>query len=170
MKENYNDYHAFKKITQNTIILDFSKCKYLGEIHSILKEKFGLPQYYGENWDALWDLLRDVFSDDEEYLVEIYNLNKMNSALRNSCEKMLEVFEDLHNIIPNFKFTIVGDWCENNQIRFNRRKNLMVPDRIWYEADINYKSGYRDSKRILWSNDGLIFVTYDHYRTYCEII
>ena len=46
----------------------------------------------------------------------------------------------------------------------------MAPDRIWYEADINYKSGYRDSKRILWSNDGLIFVTYDHYRTYCEII
>ena len=53
----------------------------------------------------------------------------------------------------------------------NRKGQLpMAPDRIWYEADINYKSGYRDSKRILWSNDGLIFVTYDHYRTYCEII
>ncbi len=44
------------------------------------------------------------------------------------------------------------------------------PRRIWYEADINYKSGYRDLKRILWSNDGLIFVTYDHYKTFYEII
>lgn len=53
----------------------------------------------------------------------------------------------------------------------NRKGQLpMSPNRIWYEADINYKSGYRNSQRILWSNDGLIFMTYDHYRTYCEII
>ncbi|MBR2013146.1 MAG: phage head morphogenesis protein [Clostridia bacterium] len=42
--------------------------------------------------------------------------------------------------------------------------------RIWYEADINYKTGRRNSQRILWSNDGLIFVTYDHYLTFYEII
>ncbi|MBQ8868150.1 MAG: phage head morphogenesis protein [Oscillospiraceae bacterium] len=42
--------------------------------------------------------------------------------------------------------------------------------RIWYEADINYKTGQRNSQRILWSNDGLIFVTYDHYQTFYEII
>ena len=41
---NYNDYNAFKEITENPIILDFSKCKYLGEIHLMLKEKFGLPE------------------------------------------------------------------------------------------------------------------------------
>ena len=43
-------------------------------------------------------------------------------------------------------------------------------DRIWYEADINYKSGKRNSQRILWSNDGLVFVTYDHYKTFFEIV
>ena len=44
--------------------------------------------------------------------------------------------------------------------------------RIWYEADINYDSkiGYRGTDRILFSNDGLIFVTYDHYHTFKEII
>ena len=42
-------------------------------------------------------------------------------------------------------------------------------NRIWYEADINYISGYRNGERILFSNDGLIFVTYDHYETFCEI-
>ena len=45
---NYNDYHAFKEITENPIILDFSKCKYLGEIHLMLKEKFGLPNITGK--------------------------------------------------------------------------------------------------------------------------
>jgi len=45
-----------------------------------------------------------------------------------------------------------------------------APGRIWYEADINYTSGKRNKERILYSNDGLIFVTYDHYRTFIEII
>lgn len=42
--------------------------------------------------------------------------------------------------------------------------------RQWFEADLDYKRGKRNSKRILWSNDGLIFVTYDHYITFIEIL
>lgn len=42
--------------------------------------------------------------------------------------------------------------------------------RIWYEADINYYFGKRNKHRIIWSNDGLIFVTYDHYLTFIEIV
>ena len=44
------------------------------------------------------------------------------------------------------------------------------PGRIWYEADVNYTSGKRNKQRIVFSNDGLIFVTYDHYHTFHEII
>ena len=45
-----------------------------------------------------------------------------------------------------------------------------APGRKWFEADINYKGGYRQSDRLLFSNDGLIFVSYDHYKTYYEMI
>ena len=45
-----------------------------------------------------------------------------------------------------------------------------IPGRIWYEADINYYSGRRNGHGLLWSNDGLLFVTYDHYETFLEII
>lgn len=45
-----------------------------------------------------------------------------------------------------------------------------VSRRIWYEADINYEGGYRNRQRILYSNDGLVFVTYDHYQTFYEIV
>ena len=58
--------NAFKPIDDNPIILDFSACKYLGEVHKILKSKFGLPEYYGENWDALWDCLRYLWSDGKK--------------------------------------------------------------------------------------------------------
>lgn len=52
-------------------------------------------------------------------------------------------------------------------------KNNHLPQksgRIWYEADINYTPGRRNRHRVVWSNDGLIFVTYDHYETFYEIV
>ena len=43
------------------------------------------------------------------------------------------------------------------------------PGRVWYEADINYGGGKRNRQRIVYSNDGLMFATYDHYQTFYEI-
>ena len=65
--------NAFKPIEENPIILDFTGCKYLGEIHLILKTKFGLPEYYGENWDALWDCMHGLFYQRGNFSVTIYS-------------------------------------------------------------------------------------------------
>lgn len=54
-----------------------------------------------------------------------------------------------------------------------RNDNGHLPEssgRIWFEADINYIAGRRGTERILYSNDGLIFVTRDHYHTFTEIV
>lgn len=45
-----------------------------------------------------------------------------------------------------------------------------ISGRVCYEADINYYSGRRNDHRLLWSNDGLRFVTYNHYEIFLEII
>ena len=56
-------------------------------------------------------------------------------------------------------------------VYFNRNGHLpSSAGRIWYEADINYSGGFRGADRILYSNDGLIFVTYDHYESFVEIV
>ena len=44
------------------------------------------------------------------------------------------------------------------------------PGRIWYEADINFDGYKRNRDRILFSNDGHIFITYDHYHTFFELV
>ena len=41
--------------------------------------------------------------------------------------------------------------------------------RKYYECDIGYRGGTRNAKRILYSNDGLVFYTEDHYETFEEI-
>lgn len=107
-RRNYikNDIDRFtlKEITESPIVLDFLKCKYLGEIHLLLKQKFGFHDYYGENWDALWDLMRDVFSDDQKYIVELHSFNSLNAELKNECKKMLRIFDRVNKFYPNFSY------------------------------------------------------------------
>lgn len=48
----------------------------------------------------------------------------------------------------------------------------MLPEedgRTFWECDIDYDGGFRNSKRIVYSNDGLIFYTEDHYVTFEQI-
>lgn len=54
---------------------------------------------------------------------------------------------------------------------FGNKKDKLpsAPGRIWYECDVDYKSGYRNNYRIVYSNDGLMFRTNDHYKTFIEI-
>ena len=70
---------------------------------------------------------------------------------------------NLHEVAPDKM--IGGDIYEN------RNGHLPIAEgRIWYEADINYTVGYRRRHRILYSNDGLVFVSYDHYETFWEVV
>lgn len=47
-----------------------------------------------------------------------------------------------------------------------------LPDkegRKYFECDIDYEGGYRGAKRLVYSNDGLIFYTEDHYNTFEQL-
>ena len=52
--------------------------------------------------------------------------------------------------------------------KFGNREGLLPKKdgRVYYECDIDYKNGSRNAKRIVFSNDGLIYYTEDHYETY----
>jgi hypothetical protein len=72
------------------------------------------------------------------------------------------ILMNLHQVTD--KGVIGGDIYRNKD-----GKLPSVDGRIWYEADMNYTGGIRNRSRILYSNDGLVFVTYDHYFTFNQI-
>lgn len=39
----------------------------------------------------------------------------------------------------------------------------------WYECDIDYEGGYRGPERLVYSDNGMIFYTPDHYESYARI-
>jgi len=51
---------------------------------------------------------------------------------------------------------------------FGNREGLLpeTRDRQYYECDVNFDGGYRGSERIVFSNDGLIYYTGDHYESF----
>lgn len=52
----------------------------------------------------------------------------------------------------------------------NREKLLPIKEgRKYYEADVNYDGGYRGAERLVYSNDGLIFYTQDHYESFEQL-
>ena len=55
--------------------------------------------------------------------------------------------------------------------RFSNRERTLpnAPGRTWFECDIDYVRGNRNGKRLVYSNDGLIFYTDDHYNTFEQL-
>ena len=58
--------------------------------------------------------------------------------------------------------------CVESLRRVLRREGLLpeAPGRKYYECDIDFDGSYRNAKRIIYSNDGLIFYTEDHYESF----
>jgi len=44
-----------------------------------------------------------------------------------------------------------------------------MPGRVYREADLDTGCGQRGAKRLIFSNDGLIFVTVDHYNNFTPV-
>lgn len=55
--------------------------------------------------------------------------------------------------------------------RFSNREHRLPEQsgRYWQEADVNFSCGRRNSDRLLFSSDGLIYLTTDHYRSFQQV-
>ena len=69
---------------------------------------------------------------------------------------------NLHRVAPGK--SIGGD-------RFGNREGLLPSKsgRQYYECDIDYTGGTRGAKRIVFSDEGLIFYTEDHYASFEQL-
>ena len=54
---------------------------------------------------------------------------------------------------------------------FGNREGLLPKEkgRSYWECDVNYEGGHRGSERLIYSSDGLIFYTADHYKSFEQL-
>ena len=77
-----NEERAYKPIDFHNIVLDFTDCKYPADIHRVLKESFGFPEYYGANLDALHDCLCEIAVPVEVQMIRWEYLGEQGERYR----------------------------------------------------------------------------------------
>lgn len=85
------------------VVLDFSDCEYIGSIHNVIRDGLNLPEYYGANLDALWDMLTGYI--ETPICIKIkYNPKKQKAkALNYYIDKIVNVCKDAEAETPNLK-------------------------------------------------------------------
>ena len=95
-----------------------------------------------------------------EYLY-LYGHLPSNFITKNEAKKLGWISSEgnLDEVAPGM--SIGGDY-------FGNYEGLLpeADDRDYYECDIDFDGTYRNAKRIVYSNDGLIYYTEDHYESF----
>ena len=86
----------------NKIILDGAKMTEKTAAHEHIAAMMGFPEWYGNNLDALWDML----SQRDEAEIELLNSTAMLTALKTYGCRLLSCFFDAAAENPRIVFTV----------------------------------------------------------------
>lgn len=106
------------------------------------------------------------YTSKEEVALYIHTYNKLpsNYITKKQAEEQGWSSSDgnLHEVLPGM--SIGGSRFGNYEQKLPKKDG-----REYFECDIDYEGGYRNSKRLVYSNDGLVFYTEDHYESFEQL-
>ena len=76
---------------KKVVTLDLTGCKYWWEIHQRIKKVFDFPDFYGQNWDAFWDLLR---TECDANKIIVQGENTLPQELGPSAQMINEILQE----------------------------------------------------------------------------
>ena len=175
-----------KEETQQIQSEVFSESEELEEITGSLAEEFDMDEElfdltdeelasvgeFTESYGA--DVLPDAvqviedgtYTDKESVAAYIHNYGKLpsNYITKNEAKELGWDSEEgnLDEVAPGM--SIGGG-------KFGNYEGLLPEEdgRVYYECDIDFDGTYRNAKRIVYSNDGLIFYTEDHFESFEQL-
>ena len=169
----FNNYKIEKKNTSENTEISYQKSETQNQDNSYYYEKKSK-----KNQDN-FEKEKSDFSNK--------NNNSSNQIDKLTNDEIVVKYLKEHGELPDYYITkseakslgwvpSKGNLCEvapgkaiGGDIWTNRQKSLPTKSgRKYFEADLNYNCGNRNADRVVFSNDGLVFVTFDHYRSFEE--
>lgn len=127
-----------------------------------------------------------IFFNTKSIIHKVINTNQFDIK-ELSSEKNIILFLKKHKHLPDYYITeneayklgwnpekdnlcevIPGKVIGGNAFNNRSQKLPAKTGRKWFEADINYTCGNKEANKVLFSNDGLIFVSYDHCKSFIQ--
>ena len=69
------------------------------DLHTLLKERLSLPDYYGRNWDAFWDVITDEWPLPQQLV--LCGWCKFQHRFPREAALMMRCLEDYHQERPD---------------------------------------------------------------------
>jgi len=82
------------------ILINCEKLRSRKVLHDYLEQELILPEYYGRNLDALYDILRNI-NKTGAVTFHIINREKQSSRMVSLYQAMYQMLSDLHAENPN---------------------------------------------------------------------
>ena len=169
----FNNYKIEKKNTSENTEISYQKSETQNQDNSYSYEKKSKKNQ--DNFDKEKSDFSNKNNDSSNQIDELTN------------DEIVVKYLKEHGELPDYYITkseakslgwvpSKGNLCEvapgkaiGGDIWTNRQKSLPTKSgRKYFEADLNYNCGNRNADRVVFSNDGLVFVTFDHYRSFEE--
>jgi len=98
--KDWNQMEFFDERTDE-IVINVNNVKTIEELHSILKDKLGFPDFYGMNWDAFWDAITGLVTMPKRLiLIGWFNIE---SRFPRDSRIMKECLEELNESYPSWQ-------------------------------------------------------------------
>jgi len=75
-------------------VLDFSECQYWSEVHGVIQEELELPEWYGQNLDALWDSIKGIMYLPADVTIIYKPKTRKSAEWEAAIGKIIKVFQD----------------------------------------------------------------------------
>lgn len=77
---------------QNHYVIDFSKVTYHAQMHEVIRIALDFPDYYGNNWDAFWDSLRDMIG--QSMRIQIRRFDVIQKRFPEEAKVFIEILKE----------------------------------------------------------------------------
>ncbi len=93
-------------MSADELVLDLARERSKQALHRLLAQGLGFPDYYGMNWDAFWDCVRD---DDQSRLprhLVLAGMASLEQSLPHEARTLQQVLRELQHERPELRVTI----------------------------------------------------------------
>jgi RNAse (barnase) inhibitor barstar len=83
--------------------LDFTDVKHYLEFHKRIQESLEFPDYYGMNYDALWDCLTDFCCETH---IIVKGTSTLSKDLTEEAKGVIDIFQEASEKMPYFNYVV----------------------------------------------------------------